>query len=126
GTVALYSRIPRNTTFEVVPATQYARARVWSLDEPPPPTVPSVAPLRSVAADVSRLKLHSRPAKKRPFEVIRLTPDATAGYGPSRSRHRRPRHPSAPFDQYVLGGKFTRAFALDLLLPRAILVSLGC
>src|SRR5438094_1902243 len=83
-------------------------------------------PLRSVAADVSRLKLHSRPAKKRPFEVIRLTPDATAGYGPSRSRHRRPRHPSAPIDQYVLGGKFTRAFALDLLLPRAILVSLGC
>src|SRR5207249_6350726 len=81
---------------------------IWALEEPPPPTVPSVAPLRSVAADVSRLKLHSRPAKKRPFEVIRLTPDATAGYGPSRSRHRRPRHPSAPIDQYVLGGKFTR------------------
>src|SRR5207249_10335618 len=63
------------------PAHAGCYRRICTLEEPPPPTVPSVAPLRSVAADVSRLKLHSRPAKKRPFEVIRLTPDATAGIG---------------------------------------------
>src|SRR5438046_927789 len=75
----LHSRPAKKRPFESDPAHAGCYRRIWALEEPPPPTVPSVAPLRSVAADVSRLKLHSRPAKKRPFEAIRLTPDATAG-----------------------------------------------
>src|SRR5206468_1231371 len=93
----LHSRPAKKRPFEAIRLTPDATRRIWDLDEPPPSTVPSVAPLRSVAADVSRLKLHSRPAKKRPFEAIRLTPDAARREGNPRSRHRRPVHPSHTF-----------------------------
>src|SRR5207245_1444571 len=83
--IKLHGRATKSRACDAIRRTPDAGARTCALPEPPPPTAPSVAPLRSVAADVSRLKLHSRPAKKRPFEAIRLTPDATAGYGPRRA-----------------------------------------
>src|SRR5207245_7943801 len=77
--IKLHGRATKSRACDAIRRTPDAGARTCALPEPPPPTAPSVAPLRSVAADVSRLKLHSRPAKKRPFEEIGRAPCGTRG-----------------------------------------------